>query len=127
MIAAGLGFRPGTDGDAIAACLGAALARAGLQASAVARLATIAARADEGALLGLAAAWGLPVLAVPDDALRGMEAGCATRSTRVSALYGVGSVAEAAALAAAGAGAHLVLPRLVLGPVTCALAEGDGP
>ena len=45
----------------------------------------------------------------------------------VVTLHGVGSVAEAAALAAAGIGASLVLPRLILGPVTCALARGGEP
>jgi cobalt-precorrin 5A hydrolase len=34
----------------------------------------------------------------------------------------VGSVSEAAALAAAGPTARLLAPRLALGPVTCALA-----
>jgi cobalt-precorrin 5A hydrolase len=34
-------------------------------------------------------------------------------------------VAEAAALAAAGPKARLILPRIVVGPVTCALAESE--
>jgi cobalt-precorrin 5A hydrolase len=37
----------------------------------------------------------------------------------------VHSVAEAAALAAAGPGARLLAPRLAVGPVTCALAESE--
>jgi cobalt-precorrin 5A hydrolase len=46
----------------------------------------------------------------------------------VRALAGVPSVAEAAALAAGGPKARLILPRIVVGPVTCALAEsGDAP
>jgi cobalt-precorrin 5A hydrolase len=43
----------------------------------------------------------------------------------VWALAGVPSVAEAAALAAGGPKARLILPRIVVGPVTCALAEMD--
>jgi cobalt-precorrin 5A hydrolase len=45
-----------------------------------------------------------------------------TRSARVLALMGVPTVAEAAALAAAGPAARLLGPRLVVGAATCALA-----
>lgn len=124
MIAAGIGLRPGTDEKDIRACLDLALARLGLAAGSVGCLATAAARATEPGLTTLAMALAVPVVAIPDEALRGEDAGCATRSTRVVALYGVGSVAEAAALAAAGPRASLVLPRISLGRVTCALARG---
>jgi cobalt-precorrin 5A hydrolase len=41
---------------------------------------------------------------------------------------GVGSVAEAAALAAGGPDARLVVPRIAIGPATCALAaSGAAP
>jgi cobalt-precorrin 5A hydrolase len=43
----------------------------------------------------------------------------------VLALAGVPSVAEAAALAAAGPKARLILPRIVVGPATCALASTE--
>jgi cobalt-precorrin 5A hydrolase len=36
---------------------------------------------------------------------------------------GVSSVAEAAALAAGGPDARLVVPRIAIGPATCALAD----
>jgi len=46
----------------------------------------------------------------------------------VIALAGVPSVAEAAALAAAGPDARLIVPRIAVGPATCALAETEaGP
>jgi cobalt-precorrin 5A hydrolase len=48
-----------------------------------------------------------------------------TRSERVLALTGVASVAEAAALAAAGPAARLISPRLVIGSATCALASSE--
>jgi cobalt-precorrin 5A hydrolase len=47
----------------------------------------------------------------------------ATRSGRVFGLMGVGSVAEAAALAASGPDARLIVPRVVVGPATCAVAS----
>jgi len=51
-----------------------------------------------------------------------------TRSERVLALAGVPSVAEAAALAAAGPASRLISPRLVVGAATCALAaSGQTP
>jgi cobalamin biosynthesis protein CbiG len=39
----------------------------------------------------------------------------------------VPSVAEAAALAAAGVGARLALPRLASAHATCALSQGEPP
>jgi cobalt-precorrin 5A hydrolase len=58
---------------------------------------------------------------------RGMRSGAAvvgmlTHSELSQARAGVPSVSEAAALAAAGAGARLLGPRIAVGPVTCALA-----
>jgi hypothetical protein len=49
--------------------------------------------------------------------------GLATHSRRIVGLKGVGSVAEAAALAAGGVDARLILPRVIVGPATCALAH----
>jgi len=46
-------------------------------------------------------------------------------SPRVKELFGVASVAEAAALSAAGPNAALVVPRIVVGPATCAIAATD--
>ena len=48
-----------------------------------------------------------------------------THSPRIHAMHGTGSVAEAAALVAAGPGARLVSIRQVIGGVTIALAETD--
>jgi len=47
-------------------------------------------------------------------------------SQRVVALMGVPSVAEAAALAAGGATARLLVSRIAIGPATCALATTGG-
>ena len=69
----------------------------------------------------------LPTAAVPDDVLPTAEARLRTRSPRVLASHSVGSVAEAAALCAAGPGARLVLARIAHARATCAIAEGAGP
>lgn len=122
-LVAGIGIRPGTQAGDILACLDEALARAGLGADAPLRLATLASRASEAGMLAAAADRNAELVAVPDEALKGFEAACATRSTRIASLYGVGSVAEAAALAAAGPGGVLVQPRIATARVTCALAR----
>jgi cobalt-precorrin 5A hydrolase len=106
---AGLGFRPGCSANALQGALSAA--------GPVDALATAAEKAQELA----AACPGRRVIGVT-------VAGVATptQSERVLALKGTGSVAEAAALVAAGRGARLVLPRQVIGGVTIAVAEGEG-
>ena len=117
MIVAGFGFRAAAHG----ASFRDALARA-----ANGRCPDgFAAPADKAA--ALAAALGQPVIPVAPEALALAET--LTRSARVTALRGTGSVAEAAALAAAGRGARLLGPRAVSADrlATCALAEGPGP
>jgi cobalt-precorrin 5A hydrolase len=72
----------------------------------------------------LAAHTGLPVIAVADDDLAAQDTWTKSHASRAS--RGTGSVAEAAALAAAGPGARLLGARQVSGDrlATCALAEG---
>lgn len=122
LITAGIGLRAGTSEADILACLDQALAAADLSMAAVRRIATLASRYGEPGLIAAARSRNAELVAIPDEALKGFEASCATRSTRISSLYGVGSVAEAAALAAAGPGATLVQPRIATARVTCALA-----
>jgi cobalt-precorrin 5A hydrolase len=117
MIVAGFGFRSG----ATLAALQDALARAGGPGG-VTHLATLAAKA--AGLRPLAQTLELPLVALEPDGLRGIPT--LTRSDRVQALFGTGSVAEAAALAVAGPGARLRGPRAVSsdGTATAAIAEG---
>jgi cobalt-precorrin 5A hydrolase len=113
-----------------------ALARAGLDRAAIGMIATSAAKEAEPGIAGAAAALGVPLTLVATADLATAGERVATRSQRVLALAGVPSVAEAAALAAGGAAARLIVPRIVVGAATCALAEaalvasvesGDGP
>lgn len=119
MIVAGFGFRAG----ASLAAMQDALDRAG-GAGGVTHLATLSAKAE--GLAPLARALALPVIALPPEALRPVPT--LTRSGRVEAQFGTGSIAEAAALAAAGPGARLRGPRAVSadGTATAAIAEGAG-
>lgn len=120
MRVAGLGFRKG----ASLAALEAALAAVEAQGGRAEALATLPAKAEDPALADLARRTGLQIRAVE-------VAGIATptRSARIEALYGTGSVAEAAALAAAGPGAIITVARISApdGMATCAMAATQGP
>ena len=87
-------------------------------------LATLDQKAAEAGFIEAADRLKLRAIAVGPEVLRGMADGVRTHSPRVQALHGVGSVAEAAALAAAGPGARLLLSRIASERVTCALAQG---
>lgn len=116
---AGFGFRT----NATVGALRDALAAAG-GSTGVAALAAAAGKADAASLRAMAAELGLPVHAIQPEDLASVPT--LTASARVAERYGVGSVAEAAALAAAGPGARLLAPRAVSrdGMATAAIAEG---
>jgi cobalamin biosynthesis protein CbiG len=104
----GLGARPGVSATEVRAAVRAALRRHGLDASAVRAYATLAARAGEPGLREVA---GPTLLAYPADVLA--EVAVPHPDRRVAAAVGTASVAEAAALRAAGelapAGAEVAL------------------
>jgi cobalt-precorrin 5A hydrolase len=125
VIAAGIGCRKAISAAQIEAALQTALRH---HALADTRLGLIAAPEVKGAEAGLraaAAARGLLLRLIPQPLLEAANSRTLTRSARSMAAMNVHSVAEAAALAAAGPHARLLAPRIVVGPVTCALAEGD--
>lgn len=77
-----------------------------------------------GVIAPFAEAEGLAVHPVATDLLSDIDT--PTRSTVSLAARGVGSVAEAVALAAAGPGARIVVPRAISSDrmATCAIAQG---
>ncbi|MCX7276665.1 MAG: cobalamin biosynthesis protein [Burkholderiales bacterium] len=113
---AGLGFRA----QATVASLRSALQAAG--AHGISALATAEDKAQAPALLQLAAELGLPLVAVP---LADLQQQTASASPHAPARYGGHSLAEAAALAAAGIGAQLVTARGISADrmATAAIAE----
>jgi cobalt-precorrin 5A hydrolase len=125
VIVAGIGCRKGATAEQIEAAIGAALERAGRPLARLDLLATAASKRYEEGIATSASARGVPLMLVDQADLEIASARGATWSRRVLALAGVPSVAEAAALAAAGAKARLILPRIVVGPVTCALASDE--
>jgi cobalt-precorrin 5A hydrolase len=126
MIVAGIGCRRGAAADDVEAALRAALAHAGLAATALDAIATTAGKNREPGITAVAKKFGVRVVALPQSELKAASDRAATRSQRVLALTGLPSVAETAALAAAGPLARLVAERRIVGGATCALAaSGD--
>ena len=125
MIVAGIGCRRGATPEEIGAALDTALERAGRPLAKIELLATSTRKREEQGIAETAASRGLRLVFVEQADLEIASARGATWSRRVLALAGVPSVAEAAALAAGGPKARLILPRIVVGPVTCALTSDE--
>jgi cobalt-precorrin 5A hydrolase len=123
-VAVGVGLRPGAAAGDLAALVTAALTAAGVSGDAVATLATLDRRATDPAVQDLARRHGWPVAAYPADALD--RVGPPQRADdRTRRAVGTGSVAEAAALLAAGPGATLLVPKTTGRAVTAAVARQD--
>lgn len=112
---AGFGARPGAGLESLRAAYD--LAAQGRAADA---LATIPERAES--LRALAAVLDLPLHLVQVAGVK-----TPSHSARVMARFGTGSVAEAAALVAAGPGARIIVRRTAApdGMATCAVATGE--
>jgi len=122
MIAAGIGCKRDAPASDIEAAIRAALARAQLGADALDAIATMQAKSGEPGIREAAEKFGVAFVVVLELELTAAKGRVETRSERVTALAGVGSVAEAAALAAAGPASTLIVPRVIVGAATCALA-----
>ncbi|MEU5127504.1 cobalamin biosynthesis protein [Streptomyces mobaraensis NBRC 13819 = DSM 40847] len=112
----GLGARPGVSADEVVSLVRQCVP-AGCRAVV---LATLAARAAEPGVAGAAARLGVPVRSYEAAELAGVAV--PHPSAVAGAAVGTPSVAEAAALLAAGAGTVLLVPKVVSGRVTCAVA-----
>jgi cobalt-precorrin 5A hydrolase len=122
MIVAGFGFRSA----ATHASLQDALSRAA-RGQEIDLIATVAEKSRSQCFLELASALSVPLLAVPQAELNLMTT--LTVTAAVKRLRGSGSIAEAAALVAAGPGATLLCSRVVSADrmATCAIAKKDLP
>ena len=122
MIVAGIGCRKGASAAEISAAIDDALTRAGLAAQALDLIAAPEFKGREHGIAAAAVARGVPLVLVAQAELEEAGARTKTRSERVLSLAGVASVAKAAALAAGGPAARLLVPRITVGIATCALA-----
>ena len=125
MIIAGIGCRRQAEAKDVEAAIEAAM-REHLPGERTLNVIAIpASKSDAAGVFAAAQVLGVGVLLVSQPALEEASPRTFTRSARSLAQMNVHSVSEAAALAAAGARSRLLGPRVVLGPVTCALAESE--
>jgi cobalt-precorrin 5A hydrolase len=125
VIVAGVGCRRGAAAHEIEAAIAAALARCSLPAAALSMIATSETKGTEVGITTAASLLRVPFVLVPQDALVDAGHRTLTRSQHVLQRTGVPSLAEAAALAAAGPQARLLAPRICVGRATCALAQAN--
>lgn len=123
--ALGFGCRVGVAGHAIVAAVQVTLETAKAQISAPFdyQLFTIFTKADHAGPREAARLLGVNIGFLSVERLARHDGRTTQRSPWVEAVFGLGSVAEAAALAGAGEDSHLVVPRLLHYGVTCALAR----
>ena len=121
-LVAGVGCRRGTAQAEILAALADAAARIGVPREAVAALASTVVKRDEAGLLSSAAALGVPIKFFSNETLAEViETYGLRESSFVKQTIGVGNVAEAAALAAAGRASRIAVGKTKYEKVTVAL------
>jgi len=123
-VAIGIGCKRGCSSEAIVALVERAIAAA---ACAPATLFTHEAKRSEAGLASAAKALGLPLVFLEAGVLRQASLRAVTNSPRVMAMFGLPSIAEAAALAGAGPSSVLLLARVSDGGASCAIADKRKP
>ena len=125
MIVAGIGCRKAILAAQVESAIATALRHSQIEADRLGVIAVPAVKGTEAGIVEAAAARGVLLVLISQDALLAADRRTVTRSARSMDTLNVQSVAEAAALAGAGPNSRLLAPRLAVGPVTCALAQGD--
>ena len=125
LLAVGVGCRSGVSGEVIADLVARTLDEVGEEATPVA-LFTVLDKHSEAGIAEAAARLGFALVHLPRAALAAVADKVETRSERVVELFGVPSIAEGAALAGAGPGSRLVIPRRAERGATVAVALGGG-
>jgi cobalt-precorrin 5A hydrolase len=126
MIVAGIGCKRGTSSEEIVSLISAVLATHHIANEKLDAIATEALKADEAGIADAARQLLVPLVRCPLPDLEGIADQVITRSSRVQAIKGVPSVAEASALLAAGHNARLLGARVAAANATCAIAIGEG-
>ena len=122
-LAVGIGCERNADPQEAIDLLSRTLSDAGLAKESVALVASIDLKADEPAVLDAAETFGVPARFFSAAALEAETPRLANPSAAVFREVGAHGVAEAAALAAAGPEAKLIVPKTKSARVTCAIAE----
>jgi cobalt-precorrin 5A hydrolase len=126
MIVAGIGCKRGTMSDDIVSVILAALASFGIAREKLDAIATETSKADERGIADAARLLSVRLVRCSLSDLDRIADKVMTRSSRVQALKGVPSIAEASALVAAGRNARLLGARVAAVKVTCAIAISEG-
>jgi cobalt-precorrin 5A hydrolase len=121
LVAIGVGCRAGVSGEAVAALARRALAQAGAPEG-ERRMFTLAAKSAEPGLIEAARLLRAPLTPLPLEALEAQRERILTPSAAAELRFGAPNIAEAAALAGAGEGGRLLMPRLAADGATCAVA-----
>jgi len=124
MIIAGIGCRRAVSARDVAAAIEMAMGCVG-ERNRPDRIAIPASKAGEAGVLGAAESLAVAVVLVTQEAMEKASERTHTHSARSLAEMNVHCVCEAAALAAAGMHSKLLLPRVVVGNATCALAASE--
>jgi cobalt-precorrin 5A hydrolase len=125
MIAVGIGCRKGCPASDIVALVREAATLAG--GATPTGLFSIADKHGELGLADAAATLGLPLVFLDRAVLQLVSGEARSCSRRVEEMFGLPSIAETAALAGAGQGAVLIVPRLATSTATCAIAGPQHP
>ena len=125
-VAIGIGCKRGCSSEAIVALVERAVAAASC-AGAPAALFTHEAKKSVAGLASAAKALGLPLVFLDPQVLRQASLRAATNSPRVMRMFGLPSIAEAAALAGAGPSSVLLVARMSDGDASCAIAGKKEP
>jgi cobalamin biosynthesis protein CbiG len=125
MVACGIGCRRGAPVEDIEAAINAARKAVACD-DVISIVATEKSKLDEPGLHEAARRLGVALVGYEVEALNGVSKAVLTVSSAAQRYKGVSSVAEAAALLAAGNNATLLGPREAVRTATCALAVGGG-
>ncbi len=127
VLAIGIGCERGCSAEEIADLARSALAEAGLAAGAVAAVVSVDLKLGEPAIHALAAELGVPARFFPASRLLVETPRLSERSPAAFRATGCWGVAEGAALAAAGPGGVLAVPKRKSRRATCAIARASQP
>ena len=123
VLAVGIGSERGIAAGELEALIRDTLRSRDLSPHAVACLVTLDLKEDEAAMHEVAETLGVPLRFFPAETLAAEAPRLKTPSAAVERAVGIAGVAEAAALAAAGTGGQLVVPKVKSARATCAIAR----
>lgn len=126
VLAIGVGSERGIAAGELEALIRDTLKAHDLSPRAIACLASLDLKEDEPAMHEVADGLGVPLRFFPADELAAEAPRLKTPSAVVERAVGVAGVAEAAALAAAGVGGQLIVPKVKSARATCAIARAAG-